>query len=238
MKGDAALARDLGDRARPVVLAGEQLVPVISPLAGLFTGGGMRRGSTMTTAGPAARSLAFALAVAPSASGSWVAIVGLADLGLAAADEMGVDLRRIVVADPSPGQWVAAVAALVGSVDVVVICPPRHVKESDVGRLQARARERGTVLISVGPLNGVDVNLTVTASRWHGVGAGHGVLQYRQVTVEATGRREATRPRRVEVLLPGPSGRVEVPSDTGSWAGSDITHLIDAERPALFRDVG
>ncbi len=164
-----------------------------------------------------------------------MAIVGVAHLNLAAAAEIGVALDRVVVVDPTPGQWASAVAALVGAVDVVLTGPAPRAKAADHRRLQARARERGSVLVQVGsggPTEGIDLTLTVTSSSWEGLGRGHGVLRSRLVTIEAAGRREAARPRRVDVLLPGPSGAVEVPDVAavthGGWAGADVDDLIAA----------
>ncbi len=71
---DTEALRRAGEWARPVALAGEQLLAVLAPLAPLFPEGGLRRGSTVTVeAGPGATSLALALGAAASAAGSWVA---------------------------------------------------------------------------------------------------------------------------------------------------------------------
>src|SRR2546430_2156996 len=75
------------DRARPVSLAGEQLLPALPAIAGLLPDGGLRRGTTVAVAG--STSLALALAAGPSGAGSWCVGVGARSLGLvAAADEI------------------------------------------------------------------------------------------------------------------------------------------------------
>ena len=183
---------------RPLLLARERTVPVLPALSGLMPDGGLPRGAMVgveagvgagSGAGAGITSLALALAAGPSAAGSWVAVVGRPDLGLAAAAEVGVDLDRLaLVAEPPPEGWAAVVAALIGAVDVVVVAPGHPVRMADARRLAARARERGTVLIqaSVGGPGGrgrsargasgleLDLRLTVIGVEWQGVGSGHG----------------------------------------------------------------
>jgi hypothetical protein len=146
-------------------------------------------------------------------------------LGLAAAAELGVALERVAVVDPpEPGAWPGVVAALLGAFDVVLVAPGHRLSHQTVRRLAARARERGSVLVPVtGPAGrfaggwpeAPELRLGVVAARWEGLGAGHGHLRARRVTVEATGRRGLARPRRVDLLLPGPSGGVELAVDEG-----------------------
>ena len=60
----------------------------------------------MATRGPGCTSLALALAGPVTVGGAWLAVVGLGDLGLLAAAELGVDLERVLlVADPAPRRW-------------------------------------------------------------------------------------------------------------------------------------
>ena len=97
----------------------------------------------MAVDGAAARSLALALAAGPSAAGSWVGVVGLPSLGLAAAAEVGVALERLLlVAALPPAEWATVVATLVDGVDVVVVGLPRWVRAGDARRLQAWVRQR------------------------------------------------------------------------------------------------
>ena len=79
--------------------------------------------------------------------------------------------------------------------------------------LVARARDRHVVLVVVPGRAGwpepPDVRLTVDAGRWDGIGQGTGYLRRRRLTVTATGRRSAARPRRHDLWLPSPTGAVE-----------------------------
>ncbi len=213
--------REVGERTRPVTLAGQQLLPVLTPLEPLLADGGLRRGTTVTVEGaPGATSLALTLGAAASVAGAWVAAVGLPSLGLSAAAELGVALERVVVVTSPPAQaWATVVAALVDAVELVWVGLPRRVAAGDARRLAARARERGCVLVPLAargatagagwPL-AVDVRLVVASPTWAGpVGDGAGRLEARRVEVVATGRGAASRERRVPLWLPGPDGRVE-----------------------------
>lgn len=212
----AEAVRLLGQRAQPLSWAVERTVPVMSAFAGLVPTGGVPQGATVEVGGRAATSLSLALVSRASQEGSWVVAVGLTGLGLAAAAGLGVDLERLVLVDPPPpSSWATVVATLVEAFDVVLARPDRPVRLSDARRLQARARERNGLLVlsGAGPRAwpvAADVVLRAVDTQWSGIGSGHGHLQCRQVTVEAGGRRGATRPRRATLWLPGPDGAVSV----------------------------
>jgi hypothetical protein len=80
----------------------------------------------------------------------------------------------------------------------------------DGRRLVARARERGAVLVLLGPgwPDGADVQLEVVRARWEGLDDGHGHLQARKVRVQRRGRGEAAQPRQVDLWLPATTGEV------------------------------
>jgi hypothetical protein len=213
----------LAERARPTSSSESQLLPVIPPLQGLFPGGGLRRGTSIVVAGDrvdgttSGLTLCLSLLGAASSAGSWCAAVGLTGLGAVAADDLGIDLDRLVLL-PSPGpKWAEAAAALLGGVDVVVLCPPFAVRPAMARRLLARTRDRGAILIVLPGRAGwpecPDLRLIVGNTRWDGIGSGDGHLRQRRVTVTATGRRSASRPRQRELWLPSMAGTVE---DAGS----------------------
>lgn len=198
---------DLPEVVRPGSLAGGRVLPVLPALAGLFPGGGLRRGSTVAVAGPT--SLALALLAGPSAAGSWCAVVGMPSLGLLAAAEVGVAIGRLALVASPGSDWAAVVAALVDALDVVVVrIPPRGLRAADTRRLGARARERGAVLLPLGRWEGADVRLSVATSVWQGVNDGSGHLQARLVEVVAEGRGASARPRRARLWLPSADGTV------------------------------
>ena len=211
--------RLLGERVAPLTGAHERTLPVLAPLRDLFPGGVLQRGWVIATGGDGATSLALAVAAGPSAAGSWTAVVGEEGLGLAAAAEAGLALERLlVVTAPGSRDVVEATAALIGAVDVVLVGSEVRLGAADRRRLAARLRERGSVLIGLGggalggrglaggALDGADVRLRVVSSRWSGLGDGWGLLRSRRVSVRAEGRGAASRPRSVDLLLPGPDG--------------------------------
>jgi hypothetical protein len=222
---DAALDI-LSERIRPTALAREQVLPVPEPFAPVLPWAGLRRGSTVsvTAAGVGGgTSLALALVAAASQAGSWTAAVGLPSLGLVAADEAGIALERLVlVAAPERAAWGGVVAALVDGFDVLLLHATRGgVRQVDARRLVARARERGTVLVQLGPgwEAEADLALRIVAARWHGVDDGYGHLTARRIVLEATGRGAAARPRRTELWLPAvdaPVAAVEPDAEPGA----------------------
>ncbi len=182
------------------------LLPVAGPLTGLLPWGGLRRGSTVSVHGSTA--LLLALVAEASRAGSWCALVGLPGVGLAAADEAGLDLARTALV-PRPGPRPASVvAALVDGLDVVVLGGASAWRAGDRQRLAARVRQKGAVLVPVGAWPGADVELHATGGTWSGLlGDGAGRLRSRRVHLRC-GARGRARDRSEDVLLPGPGGRV------------------------------
>lgn len=165
--------------------------PVIAPL---LPGGGMRAGAVYAV-GPSA-ALTAALLAEPSRAGLWAAVVGIPEFGVEAAVEAGVRLDRLVLV-PRPGeQWVAAVGVLAEVMGVIVVRVPRGVAAGAVDRLGARLRRHGCTLLATGPsaaVLGGEALVAVEASRWHGIGRGHGVLAERELEVRATSAGGASR---------------------------------------------
>ncbi len=202
--GAVGVASDLAsapdDRAR--------MLPVHAELAGLFPLGGLRRGTTVAVHGSTA--LLFALLAAPTETGSWAAAVGMPDLGLRAAAELGVAVDRLALVR-HPGSSVAAVvAALLDGMDMVAVARGK-LTDAHARRLSARARHRGAVLVSVGAWPSADVELRRDDATWDGLGDGHGYLARREMRVLAGGRGAAARPVVASVLLPGQDGGVGGP---------------------------
>lgn len=227
---------------------------MLPPFADLLGRPGLRRGGTVVVSGthvPGATSLLLGLLAGPSGEGAWCAVVGLPDLGLAAADELGVALSRLLLV-PEPGPRLAQVAgALIEGCDLVCVRPSAALAAPDARRLAARARERRAVLVvATGhvPMRGVpggapggtprrgerppwpeapDVRLEVAAGRFSGPGQGDGRLTGHLVEVAALRRRAAPEELRRWMWLPGPDGRVAlaragVPgAETGTPAGRE-----------------
>ena len=183
------------------------VVPVLSPLDTLLPQGGLPRGSVVSLqpeeGGSGLTSLLFTLLAGPSRP--WSALVGFGDLGLAAAAELGVDLTRLVLV-PDPGVDVLQVlSVLIDGVDVIAVSAPGGPIGSASRQrvLTGRLRQRGAVLLAVGPWPGADLSLTVSVSGWRGLGVGHGRLRDRELVVRSTGRRRGGLSPEVRMLLAG-----------------------------------
>jgi hypothetical protein len=192
----AVALRELAGKVAPVTLAGHRTLPVVAQLEPLFPGGGLKRGTTVSVSG--SLGLALAVVAGPSQAGAWCAAVGIPSLGVLAAAEAGIALDRFPMVASPGDDWATIAGALLDAFDVVLLKSPGRPNR----RLEARARERGAVLVVAGDWPGADNRLTVATAEWEGLGDGHGHLERRRLDVVATGRRAAVRERRAEIWLP------------------------------------
>ena len=243
----------------------QRLLRVHDALAPLLTQPGLRPGSVLAVAGPGALTLATALASEASRNGGWVTAVGLGRMGVSAIVERGASLGRWAFVD-EPGKAAAEVLnALIGNVDVILLCGGVRLAAAHSRRLRARLREQGTVVIeiadtgalgtagprgvgalgTVGPRGvgalgtagvlGPDVTLRVERAAWAGLGRGHGRLRRRRAEIVAVGRGAASLARRVVVWLPDEHGRITAVRGALPAAGADQSDQPDA---AAGRDAG
>jgi hypothetical protein len=231
--GLAGLVRPASTHAGEIAGTGsDRVLPVLPELRHLLPAGGLRRGSTVAVL-PGTTSVLLALLVAASAGGSWCAVVGLPALGALAAAELGIALDRLALV-PHPGpEWPAVVGALLDGLDIVVAAPPGPVAAAVAGRLTARARQRGAVLVPYARWAGADVVLDSPGGCWEGLGQGHGRLRRRQLVISAHGRGAAARPREVTVWLPGDLGRLAPVEPPPAWAPAPVPLPLTAASPAL-----
>jgi hypothetical protein len=230
----------LAARVRPVSEARQRLLPVVPALAPLLPDGALRRGSTVVVAGPGGTTLAMALLAGASAAGGWCAAVGLADPGVVALAELGVDLSRVVLT-PYPGpQWGEVAGDLLSGVDVVLVRPPGRARLTVTRHLMARGRERRAALVVLVARPGdwpvpAEVVLRVESGEWHGLDGGHGHLSGRRAVVWAGGRRWAGDGTRFVLELPSASGAVAVhrgeTDDPSVTVGAPVTPAITAPLP-------
>lgn len=127
----------------PEASAAPGLLSVTPVLAELLPGGGLRRGSTVSVLG--ATALVLAMLAEATQQGSWAAITGVPEVGIAAAAELGVELDRLALV-PHPGVEVATVlSALVDGFDLVVLgrAVAREMQPQLARRLAGRVRNGG-----------------------------------------------------------------------------------------------
>jgi hypothetical protein len=206
-----ARLREVARGAAPVVLARDRAVPLSGALGELVPGGAVARGSVLRVTGrpgAGASTVGFELAAAVTALGEWAAVVDVdATLGPLAAADAGVALERFaVVRRVPPARWATVVAALLDGVSLVLAEVPRGVGLGDARRLEARARERESVLVvaetsgAVWP-GGAAFTLHAAGSAWDDRGAG--LLEVRHLRIQVEGRGAAARPRVGELARAG-----------------------------------
>lgn len=230
----------LEQQVSPVTLANEELLAVPEALSPLFPRDGLQRGWSVGFSGTGGWSLAMAMLGTAIGANGWAACVGLEEFGLVAADEVGVQLDRLLMVEsPGPDHLASVIASLVEVVDVICIGPASTAAGRSTGigirdarRLMARAREQNAVLFH---LDGgrswpqpLDVDLETEAGGWTGIGRGHGSLATRRLLVRSSGRRSMARPRHVDILLPGPDGPPAVASADSPAAGPVVGLTLDS----------
>ncbi len=187
----------------------ENGLPVPPGLVELLPGGALQRGSSTVVQG--SLHLALALASGVSGSGSWCGGIGLPDLGLEAAERLGIALDRFALV-PDPGSHALGIAGTLSEVlAAVVLRPPARVSHAEAERLSARLRDHGSALIVLGPWPRAQCTLRVIGSRWCGLGRGHGLLGDHELTVRSEDRRGLLHHtvRFAEDGLPAPSPELE-----------------------------
>jgi hypothetical protein len=235
MRAEAAQAREssqgpdlsLVRRSGETALSDEAVLPVLPALQGLLPG--LRRGAVVA-AGPWSL-LCLALAAGASAAGAWCAVVGLPQLGVAAAAGAGLDPdRMLLIADPGAG-WPQVVASLLDGCELVLLRPPNRPPAQVRRRIEATVRRFGGVLVVAGEWDGAQTRLSVAQQEWTGIGTGHGRLRARRVQVVADGRGGAAQQRTQWLWLPGPDGSVTV-ADQARIARDSCLATADQARAA------
>ncbi len=204
-----AVAREVA----PLVLARDRSVAVPGALGDLVPGGAVARGAVLRVTGrpgAGATTVGFELVAGFTTQGEWAAAVDLdTTLGPLAAAEAGVALERFaVVRRVPPARWATVVAALLDGMSVVLAEVPRGVALGDARRLEARARERESVLVALETRGvvwptGAAYTLHATMSEWDGLERDSGLLAGRRLQVQVDGRGAAAQPRTGELARAG-----------------------------------
>ena len=216
-------------------------------LAPLLPEGGIRRGTAVAVGGHGSMTLAVALAAGASRRGSWVAAVGMADLGVSALAERGIDLDRWALVDLPAGGRDRSIAAdvlgvAVSGFDLVLLGPAIRVAGATARRLQARMRDHGTSLICAlggAPADTVaglqpEVRLMIKKTLWTGIDNGHGRLLARRAEVTAQGRGAASRLCRMLMWLPSADGQVTGAEPDQTWPGFMSTWYSASSIESVF----
>jgi hypothetical protein len=205
------------------------VLPVHPALADLLPGRGLRPGGVYSVSG--AMSLLFGLLARPSQDGSWCAMVGMPEVGVEAAERLGVDLGKLVLV-PEPGaRWLAVASTLAEVLPVIAVRPLGRAGAAEMSRLAARLRDRGGVLLVQGAWPQAEAVLTVEESSWEGLGRGHGYLADRSLTVTASSRRWPT-PRRRRLMLPAMDGTIMRVHEGVAW-GERSSERVGEERTRI-----
>ena len=171
--------------AMEVATADHRVFPVGSGLEGLFPEGGLQRGSIYQVDSSA--SLLWSLIAEASSRGTWCALVGIPDAGLAAATELGVNVDRLVLVPYPDTQWLSVVGALIDVVGIVALGPVPAPSDRMLSTLSSRLRERESTLLVRHAWPRSEASITVRHT-WHGVKEGGGLLHEHLVHIEATPR--------------------------------------------------
>jgi hypothetical protein len=203
-RGNLALVPQPVTTATEAVPDTTGLLPCDPQLAPLLPWRGLKRGVTITATGSTSL-LLMLLADAMRNTDSWAAVVGMPEMGWVAAAELGLAMDRVAtIPDPGP-DWPTIVAALLDGADLVVAATPVGPAASIAKSLAARARQKGSVLITTGQWPGADLALTATERRWHGLRTdGRGRLRGCELDVTAAGRGKAVRPKTATLTLHQP----------------------------------
>ena len=175
------------------------VLPTLSGLERLFPHGGLRRGAVYELSSH--QSLLWLLTAGVTAGGHFAALVGLSNVGLRSAHDLGVDLDRLVLLSHPGNHWWSATNTLADALSLVAVRPGTVLPSvSQRNRFAARLRERGTTVLVCGRWPGAEATLSVERAHWEGLGHGAGVLQRQTLTCRHQARRDPV-PRRVEVSI-------------------------------------
>jgi hypothetical protein len=220
--GTVRSARDLAPGVG--VVSDADLLPVLPALQDLLPLGALQRGSIV--AADSWSMLCLALAAGPVASGAWCAAAGIAEFGVAAAADAGLDPTRLLLIPDLGPNWPQVVMSLLDGCDLVLLRPSDRPSAQIRRKLEAAVRKHGAVLIVAGDWDGAQVRLRIASQVWTGIGLGHGRLRERKVQVVADGRGGWSRSRARWLWLPGPDGAVSSVADDLESPGS---HELAAE---------
>lgn len=157
-------------------------LPVHAALAHIFPHG-LARGAITTINDSTYTALTL---IAQATTTGWVAIIGAPDINYVAAHDIGVNLHKLIVI-PDPADHTAEViATFIDALDLILLGPAIALTPAEQRNLNARARDRGTHIITQTPWPKAHVGLTATPGAWNGVNHGLGRLTQCTYTLTCT----------------------------------------------------
>jgi len=179
------------------VTADHQVFPVLQGLEGLFPEAGLQRGAIYQV--DASASLLWSLIAEATQRGTWCAVVGIPDAGVAAASELGVNVDRLVLVPYPDKQWLSVVGALIDVVGIVALGSVEAPSDRTLSTLSGRLREREATLLVRRAWPRSEASISVR-HQWSGVHEGGGLLHEHLVQIDALPRHG--RPvRRAELMI-------------------------------------
>lgn len=156
------------------------------------------------------RGLALACMGAAMPPGAWGAIVGMPDLGIEAARDLGVPIDRVALV-PHPGRsWLDVVASLAEAMPVVLAASPGSVSPTDAARLAARLRQSSSTLLVAGPWPSAATVVRSVRAEWQGLADGDGRIAAGGLIVEVA---SGGAPSRARIPIAG-DGATSAPHDS------------------------
>ena len=165
---------DLKAFTNPQTLAINQTIEVSPVFGKLLPGASLKRGSVGVlrgTLGSGATSLFFSLISTPTKKGSWVALVGLGNLGFASAKSHGVDLSRLVSVACAIPDLPEVASIMLDGFDIVVM--RASVDATRARKLAEKARRQKSILLVLSETGSsqwpgsCDFSINVLRSIWH-----------------------------------------------------------------------
>lgn len=199
----SVLARAEAAHSSTALTLGAPVLPITRELEHLFPAGGLPCGAITQFEG--STGLLLHLIARATQEGAWCAVVGFPEIGTLAAAECGVELSRLALV-PDPGAQAGQVlATLIDGIDLVIVgrgVSPQQLRPAVQRQIAARAKERGTVVISLHNWSGAQHSLRTRVRGWRGLGQGSGHLSKQDLILGRGGRGVAQRHVEVEVSLP------------------------------------
>jgi hypothetical protein len=183
----AAVSGKVGSGSGDLLPESESLLPIPRLLADVLPDA-LSRGTVAVLSG--ARSLPLSMVAAVTAAGGNAAIVGLPNIGLLAAVEMGADLSRLAVI-PDPGiDPVEVAAVLMDGMDLVMLgLSGRSVPLTRTRAVVARARDKGcTLLVTDGAWQGASMRLAARVCGYETTLGKPGVGRISRVRIDVCAR--------------------------------------------------